>query len=93
MAGIKETKELVDAMAALAGAVIDQIKDGVQVSDIGELFAKAMTDEALKAKLTAGFVGAVQVPAEVADLSWMEGISLGSHVLSVVRDVAGKLLK
>lgn len=93
MAGIKETKELVDAMAALAGAVIDQLADGAQITDISDLFAKAMTDEALKAKLTAGFVGATQVPAEVADLSWIEGISLGSHVLSVVRDVAGKLAK
>lgn len=91
--GIKQTTELVDAVAALAEAVALQLKDGFQYTDIGEVFAKALQDKELNAKLVAGFNGVLEVPAEVADLNWFEGIKLGSHVLGVVRSVAEKISK
>lgn len=92
MAGIKETQELIDGLAALALAVASQIKDGVQFEDIAELFAKVLTDAELSAKLGAAFSGVASIPAEAADLSWLEGIKLGSHVLGKVKEI-GEALK
>jgi hypothetical protein len=88
MAGIKETQELIVGLAALAHAVVAQVKDGVQFSDAAELIQKVLLDPVLSAKLTAAFQGVGQVPVEAADLSWFEGLMLGKLVLSEVKEVA-----
>ena len=78
-------------MAALAQAIVAQVKDGVQFSDAAELIQKVLLDAELSAKLSAAFQGIDKVPAEAADLSWFEGIMLGKLVLSKIKDVAGSL--
>lgn len=93
MAGIKETEELIVGLAALAHAVVAQVKDGVQFKDAQELIEKVLLDEVLSAKLTAAFQGVGQVPAEAADLSWLEGIMLGKLVLGEVKSVAKEIGK
>lgn len=85
MAGIKETTELIEGLSALAHVVIALVKDGVQVSDAKELFSKALEDGELNKKLIAAIEGVAQVPVEVADVDFFEGLKLGKLVLSEVK--------
>lgn len=92
MAGVKEIKEVIDGSAALVVAVAKKLKDGFQASDVSELISEVLKgDSELKAKLQAAIDGIGQVPAEAADISILEGLSLGSHVLGKIKEVGESL--
>jgi hypothetical protein len=74
--GIKETKEAVVGLIEIAALLGKVFKDGVQATDALEVWSAISADEELKAKLVAAYNEADQIPAEVKDLSVMEGIEL-----------------
>lgn len=76
MAGIQETKEAVAAIAALFKAGKDLAKDGVQWTDAMQLFDKYENDPVFAAKMDAGLKGFELIQAEIADISFFEGIDL-----------------
>lgn len=74
--GIKETKEAMIGMLKLAAAMTEVLKDGAQMSDAVALFAKFQGDEKFKSALMAAQENIAMVPAELKDLSIMEGAEL-----------------
>jgi hypothetical protein len=76
MAGIQETKEAVAAVAALFKAGKELAADGIQWTDAMALFDKYETDPAFAAKLDAGLKGFELIQAELADISFFEGLEL-----------------
>lgn len=74
--GIKETKELLVGVNELSVFLVERLKDGAQVGDAVALIDKLKNDPDFQAKLAAAYDQINQVPAEVKDLSLMEGIEL-----------------
>jgi len=83
MAGIKETKEVVSAACDIAVAVIKQVKDGVQFSDALAL-AAAFSSDPLKGEIDAALADINQVPSELKDISWQEGLELSALVIEKI---------
>ena len=75
--GIKETKEVVRASFVVAALLISKLKDGVQLSDLMEVFAQLSQNEVFKRAIE----DIQAVPAEVVDLSLVEGVELAKVVL------------
>lgn len=93
MSGTKETKEAVLAVLKLAPILVKQFKDGVQGSDVVELYAKIMGNEEVKAAILAGYEGYQQVPDEVKDLSLAETIDLVIAILPEIQKLIEELKK
>lgn len=74
--GIKETKELVIGVNELAVELVKHLKDGVQVTDALAILDTLKTNEDFKAKLAAAYENVQAVPAEVKDISLVEGMEL-----------------
>jgi hypothetical protein len=91
--GIKESKEALIAVNALAVFLVEQFKDGVQFSDFMELYAKVMSDDLFKQKMMDAYVGVSQIPAEMKDLDVQEIIELTSLQLSYVPKIIESLKK
>jgi hypothetical protein len=49
-----------------------------------------LLDSVLSAKLTAAFEGIEQIPAEAADISFFEGLSLGRLTLKEVKEIGSE---
>lgn len=76
MTDVKETKEFVVAAIKLGKFVAEQAKDGLNWKDAAALANKIMVDEAFRSALIGAIEGVQQIPAEVKDLSWNEGVEL-----------------
>ena len=74
--GIKETKEVVVGVNELAIELVKHFKDGVQFTDALGLIETLKTNEDFKAKLVAAYENIQAVPAEVKDISLVEGMEL-----------------
>ena len=82
--GIKETKEAVAGAFLLGVFLYKKFADGVQASDAFDIFSKFQGDTEFNKMITAAYNGAELVPAELADLSFAEGIELGTFALNEV---------
>jgi uncharacterized protein (DUF2336 family) len=82
--GIKETKEVLTGVLEVVKVLAVELKDGFQVQDLIEAFKKLEGDTEKKAKLEAALKQIVEVPTEVKDLTFKEGIELAVHVLAEV---------
>lgn len=71
--GIQETKELLVAVNELSIELIKHLKDGVQVADAVAILDTLKNNADFKAKLEAGYTNVQAVPAEIKDLSLVEG--------------------
>lgn len=76
MNGIKETKEAIHGIFAVAAVLVEVLKDGVQIEDALALFAKIQGDPVLKQKLDDAIRGIGEVPGELGDLQTAEVIEL-----------------
>jgi hypothetical protein len=72
----KELKELVVGVNEVSLCLISQFKDGVQVMDFVAFYEKLTSDAEFKSKVEAAYLGAQQIPAEVADLDAGEVVEL-----------------
>lgn len=76
--GIKETKEVLVGLNEVSIAIAKRFKDGIQVAQDAEgLYEDLVKDAQVKAVILAAYENAKAVPAELKDLSVMEGVELG----------------
>lgn len=76
MAGIKETKEVLDLVEALGVAIAVEVKkDGFQPKDL----AAFLKSEEFMSKVQPAIDKVEQVPNELADLDFIESIQLARH--------------
>lgn len=81
MESVKETKEMMVGFLKLAALLAVAFKDGVQATDILDVLKKIESDPVLKQALLDAYNGIDKVPAEVKDMSMVEGIELISAAL------------
>lgn len=85
MTGIQETKQAIIALAKLGKFVAAQAKDGFQWTDATALAGKLMQDEAFRAALIEGFQGAQNIPAEIRDVQFEEGIEIAMALIAELK--------
>lgn len=74
---VKESKEVLGAVAELSVVLIKHLKDGLQLSkDLPAIINELVNNEALKAELEKAFNGIGKVDDELKDLSLEEGVEL-----------------
>lgn len=76
--GITETKEALIAVNEIGVFCASKFKDGVQITDFTDFYAKLTADEEFKAKIKVGYDNAKLIPAEIKDLDAGEGLELTS---------------
>jgi hypothetical protein len=93
MSGVKETKEVLVAVLKVAPVLVKQFKDGVQVQDVAELYAKFMADAELKAAVMAAYDNYKMVGDEVKDLETAEIIELIMAALPEIQKLLQEMKK
>ena len=82
---VKETKEALVALVKLGKEVASLAKDGIDLKDAAALGIKFASDEKFRDVIVEAFSGAVQIPAEVKDISFEEGIELALAVIAELK--------
>lgn len=93
MSGVKETKEVLVAVLKVAPVLVKQFKDGVQVQDVAELYAKFMADPVLKEAVMKAYEDYKLVGDEVKDLDTAEIIELIMAALPEIQKLLQELKK
>jgi hypothetical protein len=91
--GIEETKEVLVASNELTLVVLKHIKDGVQVSDVPAIVTDLIASDSFKIALVAAITNITQVPAEIKDLDFTEGMELAKVQLAYVPKILEALKK
>jgi hypothetical protein len=91
--GIKETKEVLLAANELTLVIIRHVKDGVSVSDIPAIVSDLIASDSFKLALVDAVTGVTNVPAEIKDMDFSEGMELGKVELDFVPKVLEALKK
>lgn len=82
--GIEELKAVQIAANELSIFLINQLKDGIQLTDAVAVFEKIVSDADFKAKILAAAEGISKVPAEIKDLTLPEAAELITIQISYV---------
>lgn len=82
--GIEETLDVVHGGNELALDVIERLQDGFDPSDVEGFLDKLKADAKFKQRLTDMYQGIEKVPAEIGDLSIIEGGRLGAAFLGYI---------
>jgi len=93
MEGIKETKEALKGVLALAVLMAELFKDGIQAEDAATVFMKLQTDDAFKKCLVEAYNGANLVPSEIKDLSLLEVMELAKVAIDEATKIITALQK
>jgi hypothetical protein len=91
--GIIETEDVLVAVNELSLVVIQHVKDGVQVSDIGAIVFQLMNSDAAKVALVKAVENILAVPKEIGDIDLGEGLELGKVQLSYLPKILEALRK
>lgn len=91
MAGITECKEALVGVNELTLVLIEVLDDGIQFSDVAALMARLSSDSVLRDKLDSALAGLKNVPAEISDLDFAEGLELAMLQASYVPKILDKL--
>jgi len=89
--GIKETVEVIEALALITVFLTRRIKDGIGADDAMALMQKIMSDPEFLAVFTRAVDGINEIPNELSDLNFDESITLGILGLSFIKDVVNTL--
>lgn len=73
---MKETKEAIVGLIALAKEVVELSKDGLQPADMMVLVSKIAADEAFRTKLLNAVQGLEKIPAELQPITIEKGIDI-----------------
>lgn len=76
MAGIEQTKDVLDFSFSLANVVIKNLRDGVQPEDIANIIVDVMKDKDVILKLKKAIEDIDELPSELTDLSITEIMDL-----------------
>lgn len=85
--GIKELKEVTEAILEISLRIIAILKDGYQHSDIPTIFEMLVKDEHIKNKISAAYEGISKVSGELKDLSIAEGVELSTTILQFIPQI------
>lgn len=85
--GIKELKEAVKGVVVLGTFLIKRLKDGIDWDDAEALFKKLTQDEEFKKILKEAVDKADQIPAEVKDVSLLEGVELIQELITLIPEI------
>lgn len=91
--GIQESKEAIDGAVELSKFVIQRGKDGIGIDDAAALVSKLLSDAEFKAKLEDAVRGAQNIPAEIKDLDFSEGVELAVHAASKAKEIIDEIKK
>lgn len=83
--GIRNTKEVLTALGDMLGAFRRISRDGLQFDDVFQL----VQDEDLRASIWAAYEGIRAVTDELSDLSVLETLQLGQHMMSELQHALG----
>jgi hypothetical protein len=83
--GVNETKEFLVAAVKLGKFVASHAKDGVDWSDAIALGQKIATDGDFRSALFFGIAGLQNVPSEIKDLTFPEGVELLTSIINEIR--------
>jgi hypothetical protein len=93
MVGITETKEVLIAVNELSLVVIKHVKDGVSVADLPAIVSELVASDSFKLALVSAVTGITNVPAEVKDIDFTEGMELAKVQLGYVPKLLEALKK
>ncbi len=93
MSGIKETKEALIAINAIAIFIISRMKDGVGLDDAMAIWDKMSGENELKDKVITAFENWQQIPGELDDLDLDEAIELGKLQMDFIPSILVALKK
>jgi hypothetical protein len=82
--GIKELKEVTEALIEISIRVASIFKDGYQPTDIAALFSVFTKDEVVKAKIFEAYNGINKVKGELKDIDVSECVELVSILLQFI---------
>lgn len=82
--GVKETKELLVGVNEVGLALVERLKDGVQLTDAVAFYEKLVSDPAFKSKVFAAYENWQAVPDEVKDLDVGEAVELAGVQLGYI---------
>ena len=68
----KETKELIHAIAKVAGLIVEKAQDGLTRDEILEVAGKLVMEAAFRDAVVAAIVGAQKIPGEIGNLKISE---------------------
>lgn len=93
IAGITQTKAVLDGLNSLALEIISLTKDGIQVQDAVQLVEDLILKAEFKAKLVAAVAAIKDVPAEIKDIDLSEGVQLVQFEYDAVKAIIEALKK
>jgi len=74
--GIKELKEIIEAVMEIGIAALSEFSDGVQLRDVWTIATKLQNSPAYRLAITKAYQGSYKVPAELRDVDGEEAIEL-----------------
>jgi hypothetical protein len=93
MVGIQDTKEVLIASNELTLVVIKHVKDGVSVADVPAIVSELIASDSFKLALVDAVKGVTNVPAEIKDIDFAEGMELAKVQLGYVPKLLEALKK
>lgn len=90
---MKNTINAMIALFALAEVIASELKDGFQFQDVIDLITKLNSDDALKAKLKAGFDSRTGISSEFESFNFAKGIELAGAIYPLVQSLSASLKK
>lgn len=93
MPGIKETTEALVAFNEITIFLITRFKDGVDLADFGAIWDKITKDEEFKEMLSKAYEGYEQIPLELEDIDFKEGVSLSNMQLEYLPKILEAIKK
>ena len=90
---IQESQEALIAVNSLAILLIKQFRDGIQLTDFVELYAKILSNAEVKEKMQAAYEGVSKIPSEMKDIDFREIIQLSSLQLSFLPEMIEAIKK
>lgn len=83
--GINETKEFLVGAIKLGKFVASKAKDGIDWSDAIAIGQKIATDDEFRSALFFGIAGIQNIPSEIKDLTFPEGVELVTAIVNEIR--------
>lgn len=84
MEGTKEIREAIEGGLNLTIAILEELADGVQLSDAIAIFSKLQNNASLRQSLVDAADNISKVPAEIQDLDMQESIALTMVLLPYI---------
>lgn len=79
--GVKELKELIEAVMEVGIAVLSEFSDGIQLRDVWTIATKLQNSPDYRGAISKAYQGSSKIPAELKDVDGEEAIELAMTML------------